>query len=124
MRSTFALALAAFWFVATGHAAEAQDGRQLTGDELLQLLPGKTATGRNRSGEWKWILKAGGEGWQVWDSGTQHSMKWSVDDDRLCYVFSAGKRAGEERCRAVYVLEGGGYAFKSRKRKYSKFKLR
>jgi hypothetical protein len=122
MRIIKVMALAAAWLVAG--TAIAQDGRQLTGQELLELLPGKTATGRNRSGEWKWILEAGGEGWQVWDSGAQHAMTWSIDEGRLCIVFSAGKRAGEERCRAVYMLEGGVYAFKSRRGRFSKFRLR
>ena len=85
--------------------AKAQDGRQLIGGELLQLLPGKTATGRNRSGEWKWILEAGGEGWQVWDSGAQHAMTWSIDEGRLCIVFSAGKRGtdrlGKDKARII-----------------------
>ncbi len=116
--------LVAFWQLASAGAANAQDGRQLTGDELLALLPGKTATGRNRSGEWIWKLEAGGKGWQVWDSGAHHAMTWEIDGDRLCYVFSVGKRSGERRCRAVHALEGGGYALKSRKGKLSKFRLR
>jgi hypothetical protein len=122
MRIMKVIAVVATWLVAS--AANAQEDRQLTGQELLKLLPGKTASGYNRSGEWIWKLEAGGKGWQVWDSGAHHAMTWEIDGDRLCYVFSVGKRSGERRCREVHVLGGGGYALKSRKGKLSKFRLR
>lgn len=91
------------------------DGRRMSGAEILKLLPGNRLTGWARNGEWIWELSDGGEGVQIWDSGARHYMTWSVRGNRLCTIFSAGNRADEERCRPVIDHGNGEYSLKGRR---------
>ena len=100
-----------------------EDGRTMAGEELKELLPGKTLTGWNQNGEWIWELHANGKGYQIWDDGSRHKMKWEIIDKKICVVFSDGRHAGKERCHKVIDYGNGRYARK-RKGKLSKFSLK
>ncbi len=82
------------------------------------------STGWGRNGEWIWKLNDGGKGYQIWDNGSSHSMKWSINNNKLCYIFSEGKKAGKERCRSVIEYGNGKYALENRKGKLQKFSLK
>ena len=110
--------------IGAGVSLADEDGRQLSGEELQKLLPGKTLTGQGRNGEWIWELHDKGKGYQIWDNGSNHYMTWSVEGDRLCYIFSAGRKAGKEQCRKVIVYGKGKYALKNRKGNLSRFSIK
>lgn len=104
-------------------ALAGEDGRELSGAELLEILPGKTLNGFSRNGEWRWKLKAGGVGLQIWDNGGAHQMTWSVRDNKLCHIFKDGRKPGKENCRSVRHNGGNSYVIINRKGVRSPFNL-